>query len=166
VIPFRLSSFLIVAVIVLLASASICFAQNKPQPTPQTASLANDKARMKTTLHVTSVHSEEAKDGCESGTCTAKRIRVEGYTGPEGATGSIEYLIECVETTVVNPHHITLACPRVHPHRDYVVYVFDDGMNFDLGGQQPSTGVVGIYDVVSENEVASHKVGCPDDARH
>lgn len=143
-------------IIVLLASASICFSQNKPQPTPQTASLASDKARLKTTLHVTSVHSEEAKDWCES-PCTAKRIRVEGYTGPEGATNSIEYLIECVEITVVNPHHISLACPRVHPHSDYVVYVFDDGINFDLGGQQPSTGVVGIYDIVSEKEVAGHK---------
>jgi hypothetical protein len=115
---------------------------------------------MKTTLHVTSVYSEEAKDWCES-PCTAKRIRVEGYTGLEGTTNSIEYLIECVETTVLNSEthssHVSLACPRVHPHRDYVVYVFDDGINFDLGGQQPSTGVVGIYDIVSEKEVAGHK---------
>jgi hypothetical protein len=135
--------------------------QAQQASTAQTASLANDKTRMKTTLHVTSVYSEEAKDWCESGTCTAKRIRVEGYTGIEGAPSSIDYLIECVETRVVNPEthasHVSVACPRVHAHVDYIVYVFDDGFSFDLGGQQPSGGVVAIYDIVSEKEVAGHK---------
>jgi hypothetical protein len=33
-----------------------------------------------TTFHVTSVRSEEAKDWCETGKCSATRIIVEGYT--------------------------------------------------------------------------------------
>jgi hypothetical protein len=53
--------------------------------------------------------------------------------------------------------HVSVACPRVHAHRDYMVYMFDDGFSFDLGGQQPSGGVVAIYDIMSEKEVAGHK---------
>lgn len=128
---------------------------------PHAATFASNQARVKTTLHVTGVRYEDAKDWCEgSDTCFAKRFRVEGYTGAKNTAGSIEYVAQCVEVRDVNPatHALTQrsgSCPRVHAHEDYLVYVFDDSLNFDLGGQTPPTGFVLLYDIVSETEAVS-----------
>jgi len=45
---------------------------------------------VKANFHVTSVRTEEAKEWCTTGLCSATRITVEGYTDVKGDPSSVE----------------------------------------------------------------------------
>ncbi len=108
-----------------------------------------DKVR----FHVTTVEQGEATDYCTTGKCSATRFTVEGYTTPD-KDASIQYVLDCVETIMVEPNSSTsnVLCARVHSHNDYMVEV---GAEFIFFDSYPSDrkGLQIAYNIKSEKEV-------------
>lgn len=113
---------------------------------------------LRATFHVTSVQSEEAKDWCTTGKCSATRLTVEGYIAASGATSSVEYVLHCVEVVALEPTpHLTLECPRVHARGEYSVKVFSSAVGFEQDHDSSSDATILAYDIVSERETKNKK---------
>lgn len=115
-------------------------------------------------FHVTSVESGAAPDLCDAqagATCTATRIRVEGYRYIVRGQRSTEFVLRCDEIWAQEPSlHQTIACVHLHANEDYAAKLFDDSISFlDENKPRPkSAPLVSNYDIVSEREVnSSHK---------
>jgi hypothetical protein len=108
----------------------------------------------KAIFHVTSVRTEDAKDWCTTGKCSATRITVEGYSD------AVEYVLDCVETIASEPSpHVTVVCDHVHASNDYDVEI---GSNYIFFGEsrKPSSTQEPLrsgYSIVSEKERANRK---------
>ncbi len=77
-------------------------------------------------FHVRSVHTEDAKDWCRTGECSARRITVEGYADVKGSPDTVEYVLDCVEVWANEPTpHQTIVCLHVHAREDYSVRIGD-----------------------------------------
>lgn len=106
-----------------------------------------------TTLHVTSVKSEEAKDWCTDGKCSATRYTVEGYAD------SVDYVLDCVQVmaTEPSPHFVTV-CSHVHANSDYAVKILSDAVSFlDEAGSSGTEPSHALYQIVSEKERTKRK---------
>lgn len=109
-------------------------------------------------LHVTSVRSEDAKDWCPTGGCSATKLTVEGYISAKSQPSLIEYVLECVEVVVSEPSpHFTVVCDKVHAHTEYLVKVGPDFIAFEHEKQPSTTATLSLYKIVSEKEVATRK---------
>ncbi len=111
-------------------------------------------------FHVTAVRSEDAKDWCTTGECSATRYTVEGYSDVKGDSGFVEYVLDCVETLVEKPSpHYTAVCGRVHAHNDYQAKLWSDSIFFGDETKPPSSNGVFLvaYHIVSEREASKQK---------
>lgn len=114
----------------------------------------------KATFHVTSVRSEKAKDTetrCND-QCFGEKLTVEGYIQPNDKSGSINYVLECIEifeqTEQTPIPHAVIACDRVHSHSDYVVELGSHFILFNTQRDKSSKATIVAYNIVSEKEVA------------
>jgi hypothetical protein len=112
-----------------------------------------------TTFHVTSVRSEEAKDWCETGKCSATRIIVEGYTRPkDDPNASIEYVLDCIEVIANEPSpHLSIVCSHLHAHNDYSAKVYASAILFGEPQQSKPDLTYAAYEIVSEKETTKHR---------
>lgn len=104
----------------------------------------------KESFHVSSVKTEDARDWCTTGKCSAERFTVEGYI--KGESKLVEYVLECVETIANEPSpHYTVICIHVHANNDYAVKVGTDSVLFE---HEPPSGdaLVSAYRIISEKE--------------
>jgi len=113
----------------------------------------------KIVLHVASVAKEEATDYCTTGMCSgsATRFTIGGYSHDTDDGSPVEYVLDCVETIGNEPKpHITIACPRVHAHKEYDTTLNADSVCFagspiqSAAADQPP---VACYSIKSEKEV-------------
>jgi len=104
-------------------------------------------------FRVTNVRTEQAKDWCPTGECSAKRIIVEGYVGGKGEP-MVQYVLHCVEivANAPTPHFLT-ACVHVHAREIHVVKIGETFISFSDAKQksQPDP-VVAAYEIVSESQ--------------
>jgi hypothetical protein len=109
-------------------------------------------------FQVTSVRSQEAKDYCEAGKCSATRFTVEGYVDVKGHVDAVEYVLECVELIENEPKpYLAIVCSHVHAHEDYAVKIGDTYISFSEAVQKSkSEPIYSSYAIVKEKEVIRH----------
>jgi hypothetical protein len=114
---------------------------------------------VQTTFHVTSVRSEDAKDWCEAGKCTAKTITVEGYSAAKGeGNSSVEYVLTCTEVIASEPTpHYSVVCTHLHAHNDYPAKVYASAIYFGEPETTKPDLTYAAYEIVSEKETTKRK---------
>ncbi len=121
------------------------------------ASLGQEKGTP-ITFHVTAVRTEEARDWCTTGECSATRYTVEGYSDVKGDSSIVEYVLDCVQVMAQKPSpHFTVVCVQVHAHNDYDAELWSNAIFLGDAKPQSDGPTLSAYTIVSEKEVNRQK---------
>jgi hypothetical protein len=122
----------------------------------------HDHGWQKIVFHVTSVRSEDATDWCQTGECSATRFTIEGYSDVKQDGHLTEYVLKCVEVTVIDPSpHKTFVCAHLHANNDYDALLVRESISFYPFGKPMPAGsldqALSLYSIASEKEMAKPK---------
>jgi hypothetical protein len=122
--------------LLLLAFTSLAKAQS-PEP-------------KKKTFHVVEVRQSDDEGWCMTGTCSATKIEVSGYTKEKSQT--ISYGLDCIEV-VQTPQSKAAShlCIHVQAGEDYPARIYPTAVMFGED-QHVEGGIVILYNIVSQRE--------------
>ena len=119
---------------------------------------SKDDGSIPIVFHVTSVKQDEPPDYCTTGECVAVRYTVEGYSRVQGDAHYTQFVLKCVEVTVLNRTlDVRSSCARVRANANYDAKLFADLLFFIDEGRKNSQSTnappEAAFNIVSQREV-------------